>query len=129
MFIWLNPSTADETTDDRTVGRRIGFAKYWGYSGMFMTNLFAYSATKPADMKRTAEPIGPDNEEFLIRLAGDAGVVVAAWGTDGAYRGRDKEVRALLPLLHYLRLTAAGFPAHPLYRPKNLRPILWIQGR
>lgn len=31
MFIGLNPSTADETKDDPTVRRCIGFAKSWGF--------------------------------------------------------------------------------------------------
>lgn len=33
MFVGLNPSTADETTDDPTIRRCINFAKSWGYGG------------------------------------------------------------------------------------------------
>lgn len=31
IFIGLNPSTADEASDDPTIRRCIGFAKAWGF--------------------------------------------------------------------------------------------------
>jgi hypothetical protein len=122
MFVGLNPSTADETLDDPTIRRCIGFAKDWGYSGLCMTNLFAFRATDPAKMLAAQDPVGPDNDKVLQELAQNAGVVVAAWGTHGAHLKRDAHVRSLLTRLHCLRLTKAGFPGHPLYLPKNLTP-------
>lgn len=123
MFVGLNPSTADETEDDPTIRRCIGFAKAWGYAGLCMTNLFAYRATKRADMLAATEPVGQDNNTHLIANATEAGVIVAAWGANGAYRGRDVEVRSLLPALHCLQLTKGGHPGHPLYLPKTLLPV------
>ena len=96
MFIGLNPSTADETQDDPTIRRCIAFAKAWGYGGLSMTNLFAFRATDPKKMKAVADPIGPENDAHLLRLARDAGVIVAAWGANGTHRGRDADVRELL---------------------------------
>lgn len=122
MFIGLNPSTADEIEDDPTIRRCIAFAKAWGYGALCMTNLFAFRATQPADMKAATDPIGPGNDAYLVELAQKAGVVVAAWGTDGAYMGRDQEVRILVPRLHFLRKTKDGHPGHPLYLPGNLTP-------
>lgn len=122
MFVGLNPSTADETLDDPTIRRCVGFAKDWGYSGLCMTNLFAFRATDPAKMLAAPDPVGPDNDKVLQELAQNAGVVVAAWGTHGAHLKRDAHVRSLLPRLHCLWLTKAGFPGHPLYLPKNLTP-------
>jgi hypothetical protein len=129
MFIGLNPSTADETKDDPTIRRCVAFAKAWGYGGLFMTNLFAFRATDPADMKRAADPYGWDNDHTLTSLARRAGIVVAAWGAHGAYQGRDRSVRLLVPNLHYLRLTKAGHPGHPLYLPANLTPTPWTEWR
>lgn len=124
MFVGLNPSTADETKDDATIRRCIGFAKAWGYSALCMTNLFAFRATKPKDMKAAADPVGPDNDKHLGRLAQRAGVVVAAWGADGTYRGRNTEVLAMLDqTLHCLSLTKDGHPGHPLYLKKTLVPV------
>ena len=123
MFVCLNPSTADETEDDPTLRRCVAYAKNWGFAAVCMTNLFAYRATRPADMRLADEPIGPDNNRHLRVMAKRASVVVAAWGNNGAYRGRDQEVRRLLRDLHYLRLTSKGQPAHPLYLPAELTPM------
>lgn len=123
MFIGLNPSTADEVADDPTIRRCVAFAKSWGYGALCMTNLFAFRATAPGDMKSTADPVGPDNDQHLLRVARDAGVIVAAWGVNGTHQGRDAAVRALVPNLHCLKLTSAGHPGHPLYLRSTLMPI------
>lgn len=125
MFIGLNPSTADEKIDDPTVKRCISFARSWGYGSLCMTNLFAYRATAPAVMKLAADPVGSKNDHALTTLAPGAGVVVAAWGTHGTYRGRDQSVCLLVPDLHCLRLTKDGYPSHPLYLPASLKPQRW----
>lgn len=122
MFIGLNPSTADEVEDDPTIRRCIAFAKAWGYGALCMTNLFAFRATKPVDMKNAIDPVGPNNDAHLVEMAQEAGIVVAAWGTDGSHMGRDKTVRILVPHLYCLRKTKGGHPSHPLYLPGNLTP-------
>ncbi len=125
MFIGLNPSTADETEDDPTIRRCIGFAKSWGYGGLCMCNLFAFRATEPSEMKKIEHPLGSQNDKYLVSSARGSGVVVAAWGNSGDHLDRNKAVISLIPDLHYLRLTKAGHPAHPLYLPKILQPIRW----
>ena len=127
LVIGLNPSTADEVTDDPTVRRCSNYAKAWGYASLCMTNLFAYRATDPVVMKAVAEPIGPDNDRYLAECAQRAAVVVAAWGNHGTYRGRAGEVLGLLGELHFLRLTQSGQPAHPLYLRKTLTPTRWTR--
>jgi hypothetical protein len=62
MIIGLNPSTADENENDPTITRCINFAKSWGYGGVCVTNLFAYCATVPSDMKESNDPIGSEND-------------------------------------------------------------------
>lgn len=125
VFIGLNPSTADATLDDPTIRRCVGFAKAWGFSGLMMLNLFAYRATEPADMKDAQDPIGPENDDALHFAHSNTTTVIAAWGAHGTFKGRDKQVRAMLPRLHYLRLTKDGHPGHPLYLPASLRPVAW----
>lgn len=128
LFIGLNPSTADETEDDPTIRRCMRFASDWGFTGLVMTNLFAWRATDPADMKAAADPVGPDNDQHLVQLAQGAGVIVAAWGVHGTHLGRDEVVKALPGIagrLHYLRLTKSGHPGHPLYLPASLVPTPW----
>ena len=125
MFIGLNPSTADETMDDPTIRRCIVFAKSWGYAGLCMTNLFAYRATYPKDMKAIEDPIGGMNDYYLKMLAENAGQIIAAWGVDGAFRGRDQQVRAIIAGMDCLGFTKDGHPRHPLYLKKDAHVIAY----
>lgn len=127
LFVGLNPSTADATKDDPTIRRCIGFAREWGYDRLHMANLFAFRATKPSDMMDAIDPIGPENDKYLLTLKNDSALAVAAWGVHGTFRKRNQDVLEMLPQLHYLQLTKAGHPSHPLYLPKTLRPIEWKQ--
>jgi len=127
LFIGLNPSTADETLDDPTIRRCISFASDWGYGGLVMANLFAYRATAPADMMASQDPVGADNDRWLVDLAAQAGVVVAAWGNHGAFQQRSAQVRQIIPELHYLKLNQSGEPAHPLYLSSSIVPVPWIR--
>ena len=122
LFIGLNPSTADEVKDDPTVRRCIRYARDWGYGGLCMSNIFAFRATDPKVMKREADPVGLENDEWLKDLARDAGISVAAWGTHGSHMGRGARVIEMIDDLHYLDKTKAGHPKHPLYLPASLRP-------
>lgn len=122
MFICLNPSTADEKKDDPTVRRCVGFARSWGYGGVCVTNLFAYRSTDCRALRRVQDPVGPENDEWLQRLAREVGIIVAAWGNHGSYRGRDREVIGMFPSLSCLELTKRGQPRHPLYLKSDLEP-------
>lgn len=122
LFVGLNPSTADENTDDPTLIRCMNYAKSWGYGGVCMANLFAFRATQPEDMKSAADPIGSGNDKWLKKLSGDAGLVVAAWGNDGSFLGRSDQVRSLISDLHCLKINKSGEPAHPLYQRASALP-------
>ncbi len=129
MFVGLNPSTADETEDDPTLRRCMNFSRSWGYGGVCMANLFAFRATDPADMMAAPDPVGARNDRWLTRLARESGIVIAAWGNGGAYRGRSSEFVGRLAGLHYLKLNVSGEPAHPLYLGRHLKPQPWTIGR
>ncbi len=75
MFIGLNPSKADEVEHNPTINRCINLAKSWGYGGACMANLFAYRATDPSEMKLQIDPVGAENDEWLVKLASGAGAV------------------------------------------------------
>ena len=73
-----------------------------------MKNLFAYRETNRHIMKMQKEHIGPENDKWLIKLAKEAEVVVAAWGNDGRHLGRSDIVRELIPTIHHLALNKTG---------------------
>jgi hypothetical protein len=123
MFIGLNPSTADDNQDDPTIRRCIQFAKDWGYDALCMTNLFAYRATLPLVMKMQGAPIGELNDETLIKISKNAGIVVAAWGNHGNFMGRGEQVKKMIPNLHALAVNKDGSPKHPLYLRADLKPF------
>lgn len=123
MFIGLNPSTADEKTDDPTIRRCIDFASDWGYGGLCMTNLFALRATDPHVMMKHSEPVGFENDKYILELSKQAGIVIAAWGTKGAFQHRDDTVYAMVENIKCLGLTKGGYPRHPLYLPKDVKPM------
>lgn len=128
-FLMLNPSTADETVLDPTCARARNYAERWGYGALLVTNIFAWRATDPAQIRVVAEPVGRGNDAAILHAARAAQLVVCAWGDHARHLGRSAQVQRLLReagiRLHCLRLNASGEPAHPLYLPGTLRPRPW----
>jgi hypothetical protein len=125
MFVGLNPSTADEVQNDPTVSRCIKYAEKWGFGGMIMSNIFAYRATDPGDMKAAADPVGSENDQWLLKLTDEASLIVAAWGNHAEHMDRGRAVMKLLEnkKLHCLAINQTGHPKHPLYCSGSLAPI------
>ena len=132
-FLMLNPSTADEYQLDPSCTRARVYAERWGFGGLIVTNLFAWRATDPDDMKAAADPVGRGNDAAIVRAAREAGILVCAWGNHGAHLGRSQAVVALLRKaaipMHFLKMNGAGEPAHPLYLKGTLKPVLWKESQ
>jgi len=118
-FIMLNPSTADETANDPTVRRCIGYAKDWGYGTLLVGNIFALRSTDPKQLYEHTAPVGPDNDDHLQSINETAERTIAAWGTYGSLRDRGIAVTKMLEGLQALNVTKHGHPNHPLYQPRN----------
>lgn len=124
IFVMLNPSTADESANDKTVRRCIGFAEREGCGGIEVINLYALRCTKPEHLLHHPDPEGPRNAEVWKAVLSryDGAPVVAAWGA-----GADSELlpdpMALAEVLargaadgwRCLGKTASGSPRHPLF--------------
>lgn len=122
MFIGLNPSVANETENDRTINKCIGYAQKWGCGGLIMANIFAYCSTDRSKLKTVKNPVGDENNEWLLKLSKKAKFIVAAWGTDGALFDRAEEVKKMNLELYCLEISIDGHPKHPLYLKSDLKP-------
>jgi hypothetical protein len=125
-FVMLNPSVADGLVDDRTIGRCMNFADSWGLGGIDVMNLFAFRATDPQVMKRSADPVGPDNYRYLVEAIATAPMIVCAWGghADARRVSHFKELAAGRELL-CLGVNRDGSPKHPLYVRSTAHLIPW----
>lgn len=122
MFIGCNPSTADEERNDTTISKCMGFAKKWGYGGIYMLNLYGFRATDPADLLKAEQPIGPANDEAFGYYRSRVGLVVAAWGSciprkqqpRMEYRARiDQVTTCIWGSIYCLGFTKDQSPRHP----------------
>lgn len=122
LFVCLNPSSANENYDDPTVRRCLSFSESFGCGGLIIVNLFAYRCVSPLNLFSAYDPVGSENDYYIKKMAADAGITIAAWGAHPVLPGRDEEVLPLLKEPQYLELTKNGYPRHPLYLKKDLRP-------
>lgn len=127
LFVMLNPSKADGRVDDPTIRRCMGFARGLGCAELEVVNLFAWRATKPAELHGLPDPVGSDNDWHIADAAARVGPVVCAWGASRMVdRRRLHRVLELLPRpLHCLAVTKAGAPKHPLYVPAAAPLCVW----
>lgn len=118
----LNPSLADADVDDHTIRRCCYYARREGYGGIYVVNLYAYRAQKPADLWRLGGGGGRgiENDHHIAAAIGNdrIGGFVAAWGSlPEAARGRQHQVRTMFRDggrdLQCLGLTVKRWPRHP----------------
>lgn len=119
------PAALHATTDDATVRKWLGFVDRWNGWRFIVGNAFAYRATDVRELQRAADPVGPDADFHLQRIAREADVLVPCWGdtqkVPPALRPRFAQVLQLLrasgkPVMCF-GLTAGGDPKHPLMLP------------
>jgi hypothetical protein len=129
----MNPSTANPMFDDPTIAKVTRMARRW-HSGSFgrllIGNVFAYRATNQAELDRVADPVGPQNDEYLMAMARMADLVVFAYGAPRT-KYLQRRGPAVVEMLrsagikpHVLRMGALA-PWHPLYLPDSTEPQPW----
>ncbi|MEO1791525.1 MAG: DUF1643 domain-containing protein [Cyanobacteria bacterium J06629_19] len=132
-FVMLNPSRADASVDDPTLRACIQFAQRWHYASLSVVNLFGYRTPHPSELKKAENPIGADNDHYVLEAVNAADKVVLAWGNEGGLLGRDRAILTQLSAhqrkLHCLQLNLSGHPRHPLYIPRStvLQPFSKLQ--
>jgi hypothetical protein len=133
VFVGLNPSTADESTDDPTIRRILGFADDWGFGSLVMLNAFAYRSTDPKALhdraERRREIVGPDNDATIRRTFEEhrRTKLVMGWGAHGTLLDRGRDLARLALSVHRrpecFGLTQNGQPKHPLYLAATTRAV------
>lgn len=121
MFIGLNPSTANEATDDPTIRRVKRFASDWGFGGVYMMNLFAYVTPYPEELKKCNDPLG-DNDGWLEKIAEKCDKIIFAWGSFEEATERAKDIMQRFDG-YALIINKDGSPRHPLYVKADIEPV------
>lgn len=119
--VMMNPSRATADRDDPTIDRVQEVCRRFGFGRAIIGNLFAWRATDVAELARVADPVGPENDAHLDAMAGEADLVLVAWGAPqklpAGHSGRWRKVAPILEStgkpLHCLTHLKSGHPRHP----------------
>ena len=76
----LNPSTATSFELDPTLKRIWAFSLGFGFKGFVMLNIFGVRSPYPEILRQVPDPVGPDNDHWLLREAAAA----PSWSAVGA---------------------------------------------
>lgn len=125
--VGLNPSTANETTNDPTINRICSIANYNGFGGIIMLNCFPYITPYPKDLIACEN----DSREMkfndqVIRESYEKCIeIVFAWGNFKivSERGIDQKMISMFPNAKALHINKNGSPKHPLYCPITTKLI------
>ena len=129
LWVMLNPSAADERANDPTIERCARRSCALGFGAMRAVNLYAFRATRPADLFAAADPVGPGNDAALRAARRWADAVILGWGVQTPARGaqglhtdRIRFAHRLFRGADCLGTTRGGDPRHPLYVPYAALP-------
>ena len=135
FVIGLNPSLADENTDDPTFLRMKQIAKNNGFDGIIVINLSPEISSTPEGLHPAKDILAKGNQEIkkeierVVKTLKNNLSVWCAWGDNvekkqfSLLRDNIFEIIALFPketrFLRLYALTKSGNPRHPLYAEKD----------
>lgn len=126
-YCMLNPSTADEKENDPTIERCVRRAQLMGYGGIIITNIFALRSTDPKALKKVRDPVGWENDKYIIDATTLCKMTICGWGKHGSLHSRGEKVLETLKFwgnkVYALRVNKDGSPAHPLYIGYDVKPL------
>lgn len=133
-FIMLNPSTADEQTNDPTITRCEARAVDGGFGRLEVVNLFPWRATDPDELARAEDPVGPSERAncAMMYALEHSTMIICAWGAHKFAAARAADVCHMLAItgyandLYHLGLNQDGSPKHPLYVAKAIKPMRFV---
>jgi hypothetical protein len=133
VIVMVNPSTADATQDDRTIGKLRGFGERNEWGRLIVGNLFAFRATDVRELGGQTDPVGPLNDWHLAAMMNEADRVIVAWGPVSkqprAYRGirwrKVLDIAGNRPVYSIGAPAKCGHPCHPLMLPYDSQITRW----
>jgi hypothetical protein len=117
----LNGSTADESTNDRTIVRVLSFATREGFEGIDVVNAFGLAATDSAELHAHPDPVGPENDAHLDAFAREHASILVGWGQLSKFPDRARAAFVVQLLTRHgatlwcLARNRDGTPKHPLF--------------
>lgn len=119
VYIMLNPSIADEKFNDPSVERCQRRAIGLGYDSFIILNIFSYISTDPKNLLKVKDPIGLENNKYIIDTIKKNKKIICAWGNNGKILDRGDFIIELLKK-HKIKpkcfgVTISKQPKHPLY--------------
>jgi len=120
-YIGLNPSNADDISNDPTVKKLIQISRYNNIGGFHLINLYPYITSDPIKLQGKMKD-GRARNLLLIQEFTKQNKTICIWGNHAT---KDGFVEAVLKLLkggsHCLRTNKTGMPSHPLYLPTKTK--------
>jgi hypothetical protein len=128
LAVLLNPSKADAYRDDPTTTFMSRLAWKRGRRVYEAVNCFALVGTDPACLQVAADPVGPENDRYILERVALADEIVLAWGNGGRHLMRSKHVLALigdLDNVFCLGRTQSGEPRFPRALRSDIQIATW----
>ena len=111
LYIMLNPSYADNESDDPTIRRLIFFSKKFKFGGFYVTNLFSQITPYPKELNMDNNS-KKKNLIIISELIKKSDLIVYAWGN---LVSEPIELRKLIESPLCFGINKNGTPRHPLY--------------
>jgi hypothetical protein len=111
LYIMLNPSYADDESDDPTIRRLIFFSKKFKFGGFYVTNLFTQITPYPKELNMDNNS-KKKNLIIISELIKKSDLIVYAWGN---LVSEPMQLRKLIESPLCFGINKNGTPKHPLY--------------
>lgn len=128
LVIGLNPSSANEITDDPTITRLMVRAVRDGFGSLIMANLYAYVSTFPNILLEADDFVGEYTDYYLKQMIAMSGRQLCGWGSFLPVAKRAPIVLKMIPEPYCLGINKDGQPKHPLYLSYDVPMVKYVNG-
>jgi hypothetical protein len=115
-ILGLIPTAIDPAKPDQATEITREFAHRLGYSTVVFINLFALRHVDSVSVPSLSDPVGPENDRWIRKVADQAEIIIGAWGDFPRIGPRVQQVLGVLKDvdIHCVQTNRNGSPTHPL---------------